>query len=81
MTNRTSLAALSRRSVLGAFGSFGLAPFASQAQTTLFRTDVLDKKRANARGRFDSPVSKSKKKDANIEALLARIDRARLTPR
>jgi hypothetical protein len=49
------------------------------AQTPLYRTDLLDKKRANARGRFDSAVSKSNKKGAKIEALLARIDRARLT--
>lgn len=80
MTDRPSSEIMSsRRKVLAALGSLGLFPFAALAQTPLYRTDILDKKRANARGRFESVASKSKKTDANVQALLAGIDRARLT--
>jgi hypothetical protein len=38
-----------------------------------------EKKRANARGRIDSQLSKSKKRDAGIDALIGKIDSARLS--
>jgi hypothetical protein len=76
-TKRTTT--LSRRNVIGALGCAGVLPLVTHAQAQqLFRTDLLDKKRAYARGRFDSAASKSKRKDAAVEALLATIERDRL---
>jgi hypothetical protein len=50
---------------------------AHQSQSQLY--PLQEKKRADARGRSDSQFSKSKKKDPRIEALVAKVDGARLT--
>lgn len=49
----------------------------SEAQTlNPYRLD--EKKRANARGRYDNPSSTSKRKDAGIDSVVSKVDSARL---
>jgi hypothetical protein len=70
---------LSRRKACGVLAGLacGVVAGRSQAQP-IFRTDLLDKKRANARGRSDSQSSKSKRTDPRIQELIEKVDRARL---
>ena len=71
--------ALSRRQACGALAGLGYGFLTGEAQAQpVFRTDLLDKKRANARGRLDSQSSRSKRTDRRIEELIAKVDRARL---
>ena len=66
----------------GGIALTGLAFAAITSQSRAHQSQsypLEDKKRANARGRTDSQSSKSKKKDAGIEAVLGHIDSARLT--
>jgi hypothetical protein len=71
---------LSRRQVVESVAALGLTSFATPSLAQqLYRTDLLEKKRANARNRTESPAAKSKRKDVNVDALLAKVDSARLT--
>jgi hypothetical protein len=76
--NRNSL---TRRQGLATLAGLALAAMtgasrAHQSQSPLY--PLQEKKRANARGRSDSQFSKSKRKDAAIEAVIAKVDSARL---
>jgi leucyl aminopeptidase len=70
---------LTRRQAGGALTALVFAGIVaeSKAQTPLVY-HLEEKKRANARGRYDNQSSKSKRKDAGIEALIGRVDSARL---
>jgi hypothetical protein len=50
----------------------------SRAHQSQSQYPLQEKKRAAARGRFESQSARSKKKDAAIEAIIARVDSARL---
>jgi hypothetical protein len=80
MSNVQERAIVSRRQACGAFAGLasGLLAGGAEAQPVA-RADMLDKKRANARGRFESQSARSKKADPKIQELIGRIDRARLS--
>jgi hypothetical protein len=70
---------MTRRQGCIALAGLALGALAGRSQAQSPSYDLVEKKRANARGRADSQASKSKKKDAAIEALIGKIDSARLT--
>lgn len=70
---------MTRRQSCMALAGLALGALAGRSQAQSPPYDLQEKKRANARGRADSQAAKSKKKDAAIEALIGKIDSARLT--
>ena len=80
MRSSRNRAVITRRQGCVALASLAFAALAGRADAQLAAyPNLVEKKRANARGRADSQSSKSKKKDARIEALIGKIDSTRLT--
>jgi hypothetical protein len=80
MRSPSEWTAITRRQSCFALAGLAFATLTALAHAQLPDfTKLVVKKRANARNRADSQSAKSKKKDERIEALIAKIDSARLT--